>query len=115
MAPDQKFEVVLWGSTGAVGRRVAHHFSIRNETCGLRWAIGGRNEEKLKTVRASLPTSAQNIPIVIGDSHDKASLTFGHMTDLIGKQPVATLEVTETDLKTGADKNKLKQFIGTIT
>ena len=41
--------------------------------------------------------------------------TFGHMTELIGKQPVATLEVTETDLKTGADKDKLKQFIGTIT
>ena len=39
---------------------------------------------------------------------------FRHMTDLIGKQPVAVLEVTETDLKTGADKDKLKQFIGTI-
>lgn len=40
--------------------------------------------------------------------------TFGHMSDLIGKQPVATLEVTETDLKNGADSDKLKQFTGTI-
>lgn len=70
---------------------------------------------RIETVRASLPKSAQDIAIVIGDSHDKASLTFRHMTDLTRKQPVANLDVTETDLKTGADKDKLKQFVGTIT
>ena len=74
MSLNRSFDVVLWGATGAVGRRVAHHFATRNEVCGLRWAIGGRNEQKLKTVRANLPTSAKNIPIVIGDSFDRVSL-----------------------------------------
>jgi short subunit dehydrogenase-like uncharacterized protein len=74
MPPDDKFDVVLWGATGAVGRRVAHHFALRNETCGLRWAIGGRSEEKLKALRADLPAGAQNIPIIVGDSFDRTSL-----------------------------------------
>ena len=36
------------------------------------------------------------------------------MADLIGKQPVATLEVTESDLGTGADKEKLNTFYDSI-
>ena len=40
--------------------------------------------------------------------------TFRHMSDLVGKQPVATLEVTEADLKTGAAMDKQKTFIGAI-
>jgi len=39
---------------------------------------------------------------------------FRQMADLIGKQPVASLEVTESDLKTGADKEKLITFYRTI-
>jgi flavodoxin len=40
---------------------------------------------------------------------------FREMADLIGKQPVATLEVTEPDLKSGADKEKLITFYHAIT
>lgn len=39
---------------------------------------------------------------------------FRQMADLIGKQPVATLEVTESDLRTGADQEKLNTFYHTI-
>lgn len=39
---------------------------------------------------------------------------FAHMSALIGMQPVATLEVTESDLKTGADEDKLQRFIDAI-
>lgn len=74
MSSDQKFDIILWGATGAVGRRVAYYFAVRNEACGLRWAMGGRNKEKIEAVRAKLPKSAQAVPIIIGDSHDKQSL-----------------------------------------
>ena len=40
---------------------------------------------------------------------------FRQMADLIGKQPLATLEVTESDLRAGADKEKLNTFYRTIT
>ena len=69
-----EFDVILWGATGAVGRRVAHHLATRIEICGLKWAIGGRNEEKLKALRTSLPESAKSVPIVVADSFDRTSL-----------------------------------------
>ena len=39
---------------------------------------------------------------------------FRQMADLIGKQPVATLEVTEPDLISGADQQKLNTFYRAI-
>ena len=40
---------------------------------------------------------------------------FKQMADLIGKHPVATVEITESDIKTGADKEKLDAFCRAIT
>ena len=39
---------------------------------------------------------------------------FSHMAELLGKEPVATLEVTETDLKSGAESTKLDAFFKSI-
>jgi flavodoxin len=39
---------------------------------------------------------------------------FAHMSALVGARPVATLEVTESDLKTGAEEDKLQRFIAAI-
>jgi flavodoxin len=40
---------------------------------------------------------------------------FRQMAELMGKQPVATLEVTEPDLKSGLDKEKLSTFYHNVT
>ena len=40
---------------------------------------------------------------------------FKEMAGLCGKQPIATLEITEPDLRSGADKEKLKPFIQSIS
>lgn len=40
---------------------------------------------------------------------------FKEMARLCGKQPLATLEITESDIKSGADKEKLKSFIHSIS
>jgi short subunit dehydrogenase-like uncharacterized protein len=69
------FDIVLWGSTGATGRRVAHHLASRCASEGdLRWALAGRNQAKIESVRAKLGATAADVPIIIGDSHDAASL-----------------------------------------
>lgn len=73
MEQRNEFDIVLWGATGFVGRLVAEGLAARFPDGGLRWAIGGRNQEKLEAVRSSLPTST-DIPIIVGDSHDLASL-----------------------------------------
>ena len=40
---------------------------------------------------------------------------FQQMAELIGKQPVATLEINEPDLKAGTDQEKLETFYHAIT
>jgi len=72
---DCEFDIVLWGATGATGRRVAYHLASRcGGESGLRWAMAGRNQAKVEMVRSKLGAAAANVPIVIGDSHDVASL-----------------------------------------
>lgn len=74
MAATREFDVVLWGATGATGRRAAHHLAARIGDSGLKWAIGGRNRAKLEPVRATLPGAGKAAPILQGDSHDRAFL-----------------------------------------
>ena len=66
------FDIVLWGATGATGRRAAHHLARRCGESGLKLAIGGRNRGKLDALRADLPAAGHPIGIVVGDSHDAA-------------------------------------------
>ncbi|MGI9627520.1 MAG: saccharopine dehydrogenase family protein [Longimicrobiales bacterium] len=68
----REFDIVLWGATGATGRRTAHHLARRCGECGLRLAIGGRNREKLETLRDDLPDAGSPIAVLVGDSHDTA-------------------------------------------
>ena len=69
---ERAFDIILWGATGATGRRAAHHLARRCADAQLRFAIGGRNREKLETVRESLPDAFLPIEIFVGDSHDAA-------------------------------------------
>ena len=74
MGADQEFDLVIWGATGSTGRRVAHHVATRLAGSDLRWAIGGRNQARLEAVRSGLGPDVADVPIVIADSHDAASL-----------------------------------------
>ncbi len=75
----REFEVVVWGASGFTGRLVAEYLLEKyGASNGLRWAIGGRNPEKLETVKRELAGAtgqdADALPIIIGDSDDAASL-----------------------------------------
>ena len=74
----REFDIVLWGATGATGRRTAHHLARRCGECGLGLAIGGRNQEKLEALRDDLPDAGSPIAVLVGDSHDAAFM--GTMT-----------------------------------
>ncbi len=68
----QEFDVVVWGATGFTGRLVAEYLLERYGVGGeLRWALGGRNEAKLEALRGEL---GQEVPLVVGDGDDEASL-----------------------------------------
>jgi short subunit dehydrogenase-like uncharacterized protein len=48
----RKYDVLVWGATGFTGQLVCeyltHHYSFGGEA--VKWAVGGRNREKLARV-----------------------------------------------------------------
>ena len=64
-------DVVVFGATGYTGRLVCEY--LRDRDHGRRWAIAGRNRDKLEGVRAELDLG-DDVGIVIADSDDQASL-----------------------------------------
>ena len=75
---EREFDIVLWGATGATGRRAARHLARRCAECRVRLAIGGRNREKLEALRSDLPNRDEPIALLVGDSHDATFM--GEMT-----------------------------------
>lgn len=75
---DQRpFDVVLFGATGFTGKLVAEYFAQKAGANGLRWALAGRSKQKLEAVRGELAArdgKLVDLPILIADSHDRASL-----------------------------------------
>jgi len=70
---ERELDVVVWGATGFTGRLVAEHLAERyGARGGLAWALGGRSEARLQGLRAEL--GCPDLPIVLGDSDDPASL-----------------------------------------
>lgn len=70
---NKEFDVVIWGATGFTGRLVAEHLNKQyGHDGGLRWAMGGRSEAKLKAVAEEI--GASGVSIVTGDASDPATL-----------------------------------------
>lgn len=72
---EREFDVVVWGATGFTGRLVASHLLATYGAAGnLRWAMGGRSERKLDEVRRDLGDGGGDIPVLLADADDQASL-----------------------------------------
>lgn len=73
---ERQYDVVLFGATGFTGGLTAHYLAA-NAPTGFRWAIAGRNQEKLAKVRRELaadhPELAE-LPLLVADSEDRDSL-----------------------------------------
>ncbi|MFB9236040.1 saccharopine dehydrogenase family protein [Plantactinospora siamensis] len=76
MPADRSYDLVLFGATGFTGGLTARYLA-RTAPPGLRWAIAGRNRDKLAALRADLaaddPALAE-LPLVLADSTDPAAL-----------------------------------------
>ncbi|KAL6062395.1 Saccharopine dehydrogenase [Balamuthia mandrillaris] len=72
-----KFDLIVWGATGFTGTLVAEYLA-EHAPADLRWALGGRNEDKLKEVKRRAVALNQNLEktlgIVQGDATDQASM-----------------------------------------
>lgn len=77
MSEDRTYDVVLWGATGFTGSLVAEHLAERYADGDLSWAIAGRNETRLETVREELATVDErwaSLDLLTGDAFDRESL-----------------------------------------
>ncbi|MBS2014626.1 MAG: saccharopine dehydrogenase NADP-binding domain-containing protein [Deltaproteobacteria bacterium] len=75
------YDVVLFGATGFTGKLVAEYIATRDRekeaAKKLRWAIAGRNKEKLEAVKRDLVAidpDLAGLPVVVADGLDEASL-----------------------------------------
>ena len=71
---EREFDVVVFGASGYTGKLVAEYIQSEYEENGsVKWAIAGRNREKLEGIREELGLSA-DLSILEVDSNDQDSL-----------------------------------------
>ena len=70
MAGVREHELVLFGATGFTGALTAEYLA-KNAPPDFRWALAGRDRDKLERLREGL---SADVPILIADSGDPASL-----------------------------------------
>lgn len=69
-------DLVVFGATGFTGELVATYLAGA-APAGLRWGLAGRDLAKLEAVRgriAQVHPGAAELPLIVADSHDRASL-----------------------------------------
>lgn len=67
----RELDLVVYGATGYTGRLVARAVADR-APAGLRWALAGRDRERLEQIRSELGARAK---LIVADAHDDAALT----------------------------------------
>jgi short subunit dehydrogenase-like uncharacterized protein len=69
------FDVVLFGATGYTGRQAVLAMVHRAATQSLRWAVAGRQPEKLAALVAELvPPPAEQPGVIVADANDSGAL-----------------------------------------
>ncbi|MEM7284262.1 MAG: saccharopine dehydrogenase NADP-binding domain-containing protein [Pseudomonadota bacterium] len=69
-----KYEITVFGATSFVGQILCHHLANLFREGDLTWAMAGRSAKKLESLRAELPDSAKETPIIVADAADEAAL-----------------------------------------
>src|SRR5438270_217056 len=72
--PERKYDVVLYGATGFVGRQTVRYFARHAPRGAVRWAIAGRDRQKLAAVKAQAGSGAASVDILVADSRNQASV-----------------------------------------
>jgi short subunit dehydrogenase-like uncharacterized protein len=72
-AVERPYDIVLLGATGFTGALTAEYLAEHGPQ-GLRWALAGRNMDKLSSVRARLGSEQAELPLLQADITDQASI-----------------------------------------
>jgi short subunit dehydrogenase-like uncharacterized protein len=103
---DRAYDVVLLGATGFTGRLTAEHLARRLSGTTTRWAIAGRNEDKLRAVADALPGDGPAIEVVDVQDLDGLTALAGRTTALattVGPFAERGLPVVEACVRAGTE------------
>lgn len=71
---DKQFDIVVYGATGFTGRLVAEYLNTKyGNSSNLRWAMAGRSQEKLESVRDEMNLPVDT-PLIVANSDDETSM-----------------------------------------
>ena len=84
---DRPYDIVLFGATGFVGALTAEYLAV-HAPVGLRWAVAGRDGQKLDRLRERLPGGA-DVGVLRADTSDPASLRAQTLGELFQRLPAA--------------------------
>jgi short subunit dehydrogenase-like uncharacterized protein len=68
---DHLYDVVLYGASGFVGKQTVQYFAHHAAPKQVRWAIAGRNRQKLEAVRAEVGAA---VDVLVADSQDQVAI-----------------------------------------
>ena len=68
---DRQYDVVLYGASGFVGKQTVQYFASLAHSGEIRWAIAGRDRQKLEAVKAQVGT---NVDVLVADSRDSCAI-----------------------------------------
>jgi short subunit dehydrogenase-like uncharacterized protein len=71
--PEREHDVVVFGATGFTGALTAEYLA-EHAGPGTRWAIAGRNRQKLEQVRSRLGEQHSELPLIEADISDDGSM-----------------------------------------
>ena len=69
----KQFDIIIWGASSFTGKLVTEYIFNKYGSSKIKWAIAGRNLDKLEKVRSQV--ADKDIPIFIADSFDEDSLS----------------------------------------
>ena len=50
MKDKREYDIIIWGATGFTGRLVAEYLHLNYNSNNLKWAIAGRDKQKLISI-----------------------------------------------------------------
>ncbi|MGE0131485.1 MAG: trans-acting enoyl reductase family protein [Blastocatellales bacterium] len=71
---NRDYDVVLYGASGFTGKQTVRYFAEKAPPGDLRWAIAGRNREKLEAVKMQVGGAAKDVDVLVADSRDQTAV-----------------------------------------
>lgn len=68
---ERLYDIVLYGASGFVGRQTVQYFANHVSSEQVRWAIAGRNRQKLEAVRDQIGVT---VDVLVADSQDQQAI-----------------------------------------